>query len=230
MHHHTRPVRGVVRLDDLRWDPSALQADLTRFPEADWQTLKYGNAWKQIMIVFPGEDGGQVRHPSLAECPAIQQVFDAFPARLLDASLASIAPGGAIGEHRDISGGTPMGVARFHVPIVTDPGVAFFVSGERQYLAPGETWNLDTTYPHAVRNDSDVVRVHLIVDVESNAAVAAMLPKRDVRDRLHQAHFAVICAQKGVALGWKDPRALVTRARKFIKLLVFRQSVLRPED
>ena len=228
--HHTQPVRGVVRLDDLVWDPAALAAEVARFPEADWQVLSYGTAWKQIMIVHPEAGGGQFRHPILATCPTIQAVFDAFPGRLLDASLASIAPGGAIGEHRDISGGTPMGVARFHVPIVTDPQVAFFVSGQRQYLAPGETWNLDTTYPHAVRNDSKLVRVHLIVDIESNDAVAAMLPRRDLRDRLHQVHFAAICAQKGVVLGLKDPRALVTRARKFVKLLVFRQSVLRPED
>ena len=123
-----------------------------------------------------------------------------------------------------------MGVGRFHVPIISHPEVRFFVSGQRLYLAPGETWNLDTTYKHKLRNGSDVTRIHLIVDVELNDAVRAMMPPTDLRDRVHQAHFAAICVGKGAKLAVKDPRALATRVRKFFKLLIFNQSVLRPED
>ncbi|MCO4770405.1 MAG: aspartyl/asparaginyl beta-hydroxylase domain-containing protein [Deltaproteobacteria bacterium] len=228
--HHSRPVRGVIRLDDLSWDPSLLQADLARFQESDWEAMHYSDKWKQIMVAHPNGEGGTTLHPRMADCPTLQAVFDAFPGKLLDASIASLAPGGSVGEHRDISGGTPMGVGRFHVPIVSDPGVEFYVSGKKLYLAPGETWNLDTSYPHWLQNLSDITRVHLIVDVELTPQVKEMLPPTDMRDRAHRVHFAAICAAKGLELAVKDPRALAKRVRKFVKLLVFNQSVLRPED
>ena len=226
----TRPNRGVFRFDDLTWPVDGLQEDLARFDDADWENLSYGPAWKQVMVVRPEKGGGTWTHPKIAECPTIQSVFDAFPARILDASLASLAPGAGVGLHRDISGGTPMGVARFHVPIVSDPAVEFHVDGDRFFLAPGEIWNLDTTYEHKVHNGSDITRVHLIVDFELNDELERMMPAQDLRDRLHRVHFAAICAGKGAKLALKDPRSLATRVRKFVKLLVFKQSVLHPED
>jgi len=228
--NHTRPVRGVTRLNDLKWDTALLQADLAQFEDSDWDAVHYGEEWKQIMLAHPDGSGETTLHPKVAQCPTLQAVFAAFPGKLLDATLASLAPGGSVGEHRDISGGTPMGVGRFHVPIVTDPRVEFFVSGNKLFLAAGETWNLDTSYPHWLQNLSDITRVHLIVDVKLTPEVAAMMPPTDLRDRAHQVHFAAICAAKGVELAAKDPRALVQRVRKFFKLLVFKQSVLRPED
>jgi aspartyl/asparaginyl beta-hydroxylase (cupin superfamily) len=228
---YTQPTRGVVRLDDMRWDTDRLQADLTRFDgDPTWESLSYGTEWQHCMLVRPTKDGTDWFHPALEDCPAITEIFDAFPGKVMDASLARLGPGGSIGEHRDISGGVAMGVARFHVPIVTDPGVEFFVSGDKVYLGPGETWTLDTTYKHWLHNRSDVLRVHLIVDVMMTPEVAAMLPAKGPRDRLHDVHFAAICAGKGAKLAVKDPKALIERVRKMVKLKVFKQSVLLPED
>jgi Aspartyl/Asparaginyl beta-hydroxylase len=41
-------------------------------------------------------------------------------------------------------------VLRLQVPIVTDPGVEFYVNGRRVPLQPGEAWVLDTSYRHRV--------------------------------------------------------------------------------
>jgi aspartyl/asparaginyl beta-hydroxylase (cupin superfamily) len=133
---------------------------------------------------------------------------------------------GRIKEHRDFSGGVPMGVARFHVPIVTHPDVEFYVSGRRVVMDPGSVWSLDTSYPHRVANRSNVSRVHLILDVDLDDAVVAMLPPRTWRDRIHSAHFAGLCVAKGASLVLRDPRALGRRIANFVRLRFLGQSIV----
>lgn len=216
----TRPTRGGVRLDELAFDPSSLRADLERFGDDDWIFRSYGTHWSEVRLIDKG------RHPVLDSCPAFLAVVESFPGRPIDMVLARLDPGGAIKEHRDFSGGVPMGVGRFHVPIVTSPDVEFYVSGMRVHMGAGEVWNLDTTYLHRVANNSDVRRVHLIIDVELTPDVKAMLPPTDLRDRAHDVHFAALCVQKGVGLAVSDPRALAKRVKNFVRLKFLRQSVL----
>lgn len=216
----TRPTRGGVRLDQLAFDPSGLRTDLARFGDQDWISRAYGTEWAEVRLI------DKERHPLLDSCPSFLEVLDAFPGRPIDMVLARLDPGGAIQEHRDFSGGVPMGVGRFHVPIVTSQDVEFYVSGTRVYMGEGEVWNLDTTYPHRVANNSDVRRVHLILDVELTSGVKALLPPTDLRDRAHDLHFAALCVQKGVGLAVSDPRALAKRVKNFVRLKFLRQSVL----
>lgn len=231
MTQFTRPTRGITRLDTVSWDPAPLAADMAVFTEDDWHALEYGTKWGHIQLVAPNPDGrGSIDHPKLAECPAIREVMDSFGSRVLDVSLARLGPGGQIAEHRDISGGVPMGVGRFHVPIVTHPDVEFYVSGHKVFLGPGELWTLDTTYKHKLHNRSDVLRIHLIVDVELNDAVKAMLPKLEPQDLLHRAYFGGVVATKGLKLLVKDPRQLKRMTKKFFKLLILRESVLTTDD
>jgi hypothetical protein len=57
--------------------------------------------------------------------------------------LLRLGPGGVIKEHRDYDLGYDLGEARLHVPIVTDPEVAFHLRNRRVTMAEGETWYLD---------------------------------------------------------------------------------------
>ncbi len=226
----TRPTRGAVRLDDMQFDVGAIAADVERFEEGDWTTLNYGSAWGQIQVIKPDGKGGKIEHPKLEASPGLKGVIERFPAKCLDMSLARLGPGGGVGNHRDISGGTPMGVARFHVPVITNPEVKFYVSDKPVYMGPGETWNLDTSYVHRVQNEGDIWRVHVIIDFEMNDALKEMLPKEDWVDRLHRVHFAVICFVKGIELLFKNPRMLIERVVRFIRLMVFGQSQLVFDD
>ena len=221
----TRPSRGGLRFNEHTFDPAALQEDLARFPESDWDTLANGDAWGQIPLVWPIEDG-LAEHPLLDRCPAFRRVFESFPGRLIDAVAARLGPGGWVKEHRDISGGVSMGVARFHVPVVTHEDVEFFVGGARCRMGEGELWSLDTTYKHKLANRSDIWRVHLIVDIEMNDAVRAMYPPDELRDRLHRLHFATIVARKGMSMAVRDPRKTVAMARRFVGLKFFGRSSL----
>ncbi len=222
----TRPTRGAVRLDELTFDVAQLEEDIRQFEETDWTTMNYGSAWGQIQVIKPDGEGGITEDPRVSSSPGLRRIIDAFPGRCLDMSLARLGPGGRVGNHRDISGGTPMGVARFHVPVITNPDVVFHVSDKPVRMAPGETWNLDTTYVHRVANDGDAWRIHVIVDFELNDEVRSMLPKADWVDRLHKVHFAVICVFKGIELLLKNPKAFIERVIRLFKLKVLKQSQL----
>lgn len=218
-------MRGAVRLDFMTWDPEALRAELPRFGD-EWQPLGYGTAWHEIPLIKPTAGGGTKRHPGLDGARAFDAILQAFPSPPLDATLARLGPGGAVKTHRDISGGVPMGVARFHVPIVTDPEVEFVVNSKRLYMAPGETWNLDTTYPHSLNNRSSVWRIHFILDVKLNEAVAAMLPPTDFRALAHRARFSTIVVGKGLSTAVRSPKQALQQARHFVGLRVFGRSSL----
>jgi hypothetical protein len=216
-----RPTRGAIRLDALRMDPEPLQADVRRIEQASqWKPLKDGRHWAQIVLLK-----NEFRHPLLRSCPGLERALAAMPSRVLDACLKLLAPGGFVHEHRDITGASPMGVLRLHVPIVTDPRVEFYVNGRRVALQPGEAWILDTSYRHRVANHSTVRRVHLVVDVEADRALRALLPPRDVWDRLHDVHFWLLCALKGLAHIAK-PRHLRSYVRLFVEQRIMRRSTL----
>jgi len=202
-------------------DPPGLQADLWCLTEArEWKTLKDGQHWSQIVLVK-----NQFRHPRLAECPAIEQAIFHLPSRVLDACLKLLGPGGFVHEHRDMTGAAPLRVVRLHVPIVTHPDVDFCVNGMRLFLRPGEAWILDTSYRHSVANRSPVERVHLVVDLELDRALSALLPPRDLRDRLHDVHFWLFCAFKGL-VHMTDPRHLQRLMRSFVQQRFKRTSTL----
>ncbi|MCH9686086.1 MAG: aspartyl/asparaginyl beta-hydroxylase domain-containing protein, partial [Deltaproteobacteria bacterium] len=117
-------------------------------------------------------------------------------------------------------------VARFHVPIVTNPGVVFMVDGQWITMAPGEVWSLDTTYPHAVTNRGTEARVHLIVDVRATPAVRRLLPPPNWRTRLHHLEFAAACVAKAAELVVTEPRALTKRVVDFGRLRVLKRPTL----
>ena len=216
-----RPTRGAIRLDKLRLDVEPLQADVRRIEQtAEWKPLKDGRHWSQIVLLK-----NEFRDPVLSSCPALERALAALPSRVLDACLKLLAPGGFVHEHRDITGASPMGVLRLHVPIVTDPGVEFYVNDRRVPLQPGEAWVLDTSYRHRVANNSTVRRVHLVVDVQLDRSLRALLPARDVWDRLHDVHFWLLCVLKGIVHIAK-PRHLRSYLRLFVKQRIMHRSTL----
>ena len=53
---------------------------------------------------------------------------------------------------------------RTHIPIITNSKVTFTVGGETKYLKEGEIWEIDNTKEHSVKNNSNVDRIHLLID------------------------------------------------------------------
>jgi hypothetical protein len=53
---------------------------------------------------------------------------------------------------------------RTHIPIITNSNVTFTVGGEIKHLKEGEVWEIDNTKEHSVDNNSNMDRIHLLID------------------------------------------------------------------
>lgn len=77
--------------------------------------------------------------------------------------LARLNAGGTIGRHVDASASAAL-PHKIHVPVITDPRVAFLVGDGVYRLERGRAYEVNNRRPHAVRNESPIDRVHLIFD------------------------------------------------------------------
>jgi len=77
--------------------------------------------------------------------------------------LTRLAPLSHIPVHSDHGDSLPF-VHRLHVPLVTSERVRFQVGDETRNLAVGTIWEINNQRRHAVRNEGDSARVHLIID------------------------------------------------------------------
>ncbi len=77
--------------------------------------------------------------------------------------LVKMKAGGVIKKHRD--GKTSLLRShRIHLPLITYPEVIFDVGETSFHMAEGELWEINNRREHAVANNSDSDRIHLILD------------------------------------------------------------------
>jgi len=99
-------------------------------------------------------------------------VRDQFPdCDLLRLQLAELPPGQVIAPHRDVNILTL--VHRLHVPLVTHPDVQFTIDGKDFFLETGRLYDLNNVVTHSVSNPSDVMRVHLLIDMLPHSVARA---------------------------------------------------------
>ncbi|MEJ1970271.1 MAG: aspartyl/asparaginyl beta-hydroxylase domain-containing protein [Rhizomicrobium sp.] len=117
---------------------------------------------------------GQPAQVQRLDCgiPALTGAVDACAAvlntryrgRIIRLLLAELAPHGKIAPHRDGGAGTVL-VHRLHVPVLTDPEVKFYIDEIPHMLEAGVAYEFDNTRRHAVENESDRPRIHLMCDI-----------------------------------------------------------------
>ncbi len=120
--------------------------------------------------------------------PAPAVLNTRYRGRIIRLLLAELAPHGKIAPHRDGGAGTVL-VHRLHVPVLTDPEVKFYIDEIPHMLEAGVAYEFDNTRRHAVENESDRPRIHLMCDI--HAGVAGRLsddPVGKAQIRLHQGH------------------------------------------
>jgi len=72
-----------------------------------------------------------------------------------------------ISTHCD-SGDYLMLSKRNHIPVVTSDNVFFSVGNEKISMQAGECWEINNSRPHLVENNSDIDRIHLLIDIMPN--------------------------------------------------------------
>lgn len=57
---------------------------------------------------------------------------------------------------------------RHHIAIITHPDVCFSVEEEEINMNPGECWEINNRRTHSVKNNSNIDRVNLLIDIMPN--------------------------------------------------------------
>ena len=109
-----------------------------------------------------------IEYPALKLLPEarvmVMSVFAAVAGERLGRVLITRLPsGGRIAPHVD-GGSHAAYYDRFHVVLRAAPGSRFRCGDEVVEMQPGELWWFQNSVEHEVANDSDIDRVHLIVD------------------------------------------------------------------
>jgi mannose-6-phosphate isomerase-like protein (cupin superfamily) len=176
----------------ISFDPEALRADVEKFGPSDWaphfNTQYYDGDWSGVplraakgatldLYPDPVASEGHADTVLMARCDYVPKVTSAFACELETVRFLKLGAGSSIREHRDYMLNIEDGVARIHIPVVTDPRVVFILGGERVDMRPGEAWYLDFNRPHSVRNESTIDRVHLVIDCIVNEWMRSLFPR-----------------------------------------------------
>ena len=94
----------------------------------------------------------------------IKSVLPFYPQKQISkAMLALMPPNTQIGEHIDSN--ILKKVHRIHIPIITHPKCIFNIDGNDYYFREGYCFEFDNTRPHFVQNNSNISRIHLMLDL-----------------------------------------------------------------
>ena len=129
--------------------------------------------------VFPSSPGldRYQETENLGRAPYFKKILEELECPKEVVRILFLPPGGHIKDHFDFHTSFQFGLLRLHIPIVTHPDVAFIIDGQRMNWYAGELWYGDFSRIHSVKNDSPVVRIHMVIDVQINDFLLSLFPK-----------------------------------------------------
>ena len=117
--------------------------------------------------------------------PEVEDILRWLPGKPHRIRFMNLAPGGGeLQRHTDQvdpdAGVQDRKLMRFHFPIVTNKDVIFnqwdwHAELVEAHMKVGECWYLDVRKPHRAINDGTEMRTHLVVDIEANDEVRALI-------------------------------------------------------
>jgi hypothetical protein len=163
-------------------DVEGLRKDILAIPESVWdrenqsKPNKFGalDRTRHIVFVFVSNFNDwreSYARPLWSEWhERIQPVLDSATTpygyangRYPRVMLARMAPGGIIHPHVDANPSARW-PHKIHVPIETNPQVAFYVEPREYHLQAGRAYEVNNMTRHAVRNEGTTDRIHLIFE------------------------------------------------------------------
>ena len=161
----------------------------------DWTAISFHGYGKDPLdILKPGVLKSSVKvdtklqYTTLNDEPVmkpINEILEKLPCTYERVRFMKLVAGKVIGKHsdkidKDIESGN---IVRIHVPIRTNEDVIFTLyenardkAGNEHNLKTGHFYYTDVSKPHAVRNNSNIDRIHLVVDCHANSALRTLIP------------------------------------------------------
>lgn len=135
-----------------------------------------------------GFSGPMAPTDALRQCPYIMEILADLDAVWGRSRLMGLAPKAIVPEHVDVGYYWRTHI-RIHIPVVTNPQVAFSCGDETVHMQAGECWLFDSFCLHNVRNGGDAKRVHLVLDTVGGDKLWQMIAEaeqeRDEGDPVH---------------------------------------------
>lgn len=171
------------------YDPDLLIRDLqvlSNVPTAPQPGPYHRGEWTGIALhsmggkdsVYPSSPGMDryQETANLLRTPYFRKILNELECPKEVVRILFLPPGGHIKDHFDFQTSFQFGLIRLHIPIQTHPDVAFIINGHRMDWKPGELWYGDFSRVHSVKNDSQMVRVHIVMDVQINDFLLNLFP------------------------------------------------------
>jgi len=168
--------RPLLKLP-VRFCGDTLAREVEALPANAWieHPQKYdGNT--AVVLISPGgaitqlASGPMGPTQWLRQCPYVGEILQALDTTWGRSRLMGLEAGAEVPEHVDVHYYWRTHL-RVHIPVITNPGVAFTCAGETIHMKPGECWLLDSFYRHSVVNSGTENRVHLVLDTVGSAHI-----------------------------------------------------------
>jgi hypothetical protein len=180
----------------LTFDPRRLHEDTARVLEhfetaSHFRQDHHDGGWSAIGLIAGAGDHRELRRQAaasyqktaaMAQAPYIETILDRLPYPKQRVRLMRLAKGANIFWHFDGKQHMDSGRARLHIPVATNPGVAFQISHESMRWGVGELWYGDFSFPHRLHNAGAEDRIHLVIDLTIDDSVHDMIPTRMARE------------------------------------------------
>ncbi len=167
----------------FRFDVQKMQKEITALENPNWlqhyQTLQYQGQWTALplrsingddahIFVLPNEASAYQNTSFLEACPYLKDVIEQFKFPLKTVRLLKLHAGAIIKEHTDNELNFENGEIRLHIPIITNNKISFYLQNELLQMKEGECWYTNVNLKYKVTNESNVDRIHLVIDGEVN--------------------------------------------------------------
>jgi mannose-6-phosphate isomerase-like protein (cupin superfamily) len=167
----------VSALEESFWKPHYNEKQY----EGEWTTLPLrsinGNIQNSVSIQSSSLQHNMAYRDTilLKDCFYLQSVINFFLCEKMAVRLMKLNPGAVIKEHADLEMSFEEGEARFHIPIITNDKVDFFIEEEKIPMKEGDCWYLNLSLKHRVNNFGKTSRIHLVIDCKVNDWLKALL-------------------------------------------------------
>jgi len=178
----------------LNFDHAKLAEEISQFGEDEWRPhpQRFEGNSSLVLVSTNGEEnddfsGPMKPSPRLAKAPYIRQVMASFNTVIGRSRLMRLTPGATVAHHTD-SHFFWRNHLRIHIPILTEPEVAFYCDDEQVHMAAGESWTFNNWLEHAVENRSDKTRIHLVIDTVGSSDIWRFIDGRATTPRHIEFH------------------------------------------
>ncbi|HTA65961.1 MAG TPA: aspartyl/asparaginyl beta-hydroxylase domain-containing protein [Xanthomonadaceae bacterium] len=155
----------ILAIPEEMWDrenagkPNRFEA-LDRTRHIVFRFVSSFDDWRQSYSLPLWEEWRDRLEPVLRQATASYGYANGIYPRVM---LARMAPGGVIHAHVDANPAARW-PHKIHIPIQTNDQVQFFVDPDVHYFQVGHAYEVNNLGLHAVRNDGDTDRIHLIFE------------------------------------------------------------------